>query len=669
MRGCPTCPDCQKVISRWKPEEPHRPVLEEAPVFHPTEEEFKETLHYVASIRQKAEHIGMCRIVPPPSWKPPGLTTEKNVCKALKFETHIQLVNELQDQFLKTKMDVVQEEMKCKRQKIQSSYEYRFPGAIKIQSNAEGGISKSGPILTLDDFEKYGNDFKRQYFSGKVKAASSNSNANMYKEGWVPTVEDVEGEYWRIVEHPSEEIEVLHGSNEVGVSTTGFPVNHISAETSKSHEYLESGWNLNNIYKLRGSLLWHENDRTSASLRPKISAGMCLSSVCWKVEDHHLYSLCYMHLGGPKVWYVVPGRFCYKFDKVVKKHLAQCSQHPEFLYRNVPQLSPSTLIAEGIPVYRCVQNPGEFLLIFPAAYNSHFNCGFGCSEAVSFAPFDWLPYGQNVIDIYSEQRRRTSISYDKILLGAAAEAVKAQWQLILLKAKLLDEVPWTTVSGKDGILTKALKARVKHEAIMREYLCNGLRSQKMEDNFDVQTKRECSICLYDLHLSAIGCKCSEDRFVCMLHAKDLCSCSWTARFLLARYEIGELDILVAALEGKLESVYKWGKQKLGLKMTTSNNNLKDANVELSPVKPEALSSVSPRLSTLLRERRKDPWIGQVPASAQRHDDVCDKVDSENCGREDADNYTASKSSNLTSNKEEPKNSDSQRNVVVIDDED
>lgn len=27
-----------KVISQWQPEEPHQPVLEEVPIFHPTEE-------------------------------------------------------------------------------------------------------------------------------------------------------------------------------------------------------------------------------------------------------------------------------------------------------------------------------------------------------------------------------------------------------------------------------------------------------------------------------------------------------------------------------------------------------------------------------------------------------------------------------------------------------
>ncbi|KAF8769060.1 hypothetical protein HU200_006983 [Digitaria exilis] len=43
----------------------------EAPVFHPTEEEFTDPLAYVARIRPLAEAYGICRIVPPSSWSPP----------------------------------------------------------------------------------------------------------------------------------------------------------------------------------------------------------------------------------------------------------------------------------------------------------------------------------------------------------------------------------------------------------------------------------------------------------------------------------------------------------------------------------------------------------------------------------------------------------------------
>lgn len=125
----------------------------------------------------------------------------------------------------------------------------------------------------------------------------------------------------------------------------------------------------------------------------------------------------------------------------------------------VTQLSPSILKSEGVPVYRCVQNAGEFVLTFPRAYHSGFNCGFNCAEAVNVAPVDWLPHGQIAIELYRQQGRKTSISHDKLLLGAAREAVRAHWELNLLKKNNLDNLRWKDLFGRDGILATALKVK------------------------------------------------------------------------------------------------------------------------------------------------------------------------------------------------------------------
>ena len=122
----------------------------------------------------------------------------------------------------------------------------------------------------------------------------------------------------------------------------------------------------------------------------------------------------------------------------------------------VTQLSPSVLKSEGVPVYRAIQNSGEFVLTFPRAYHSGFNCGFNCAEAVNVAPVDWLPHGQCAVELYSEQRRKTSVSHDKLLLGAALEAVRALWEISLLGKNNPENLRWQSVCG-DGTLTSAIK--------------------------------------------------------------------------------------------------------------------------------------------------------------------------------------------------------------------
>lgn len=50
------------------------------------------------------------------------------------------------------------------------------------------------------------------------------------------------------------------------------------------------------------------------------------------VEDHHLYSLNYMHLGDPKIWYGVPGNHASSLEAAMRKHLPDLfEEQPDLL--------------------------------------------------------------------------------------------------------------------------------------------------------------------------------------------------------------------------------------------------------------------------------------------------------------------------------------------------
>lgn len=121
--------------------------------------------------------------------------------------------------------------------------------------------------------------------------------------------------------------------------------------------------------------------------------------------------------------------------------------------------------SESIPVYRCIQYHGELVLVLCGTYYSGLDCGVNCSEEVTLAPIDWLPHGQHAAEIYREQKRKTSISYDK-LLQTARTVVKAQWHGSLLgnNKSASDNEIWRDASGKDAILAKLLNvsASVSH---------------------------------------------------------------------------------------------------------------------------------------------------------------------------------------------------------------
>lgn len=589
IRGCSSCHNCQKVIARSRPELARIPSLDEAPVLHPTEEEFKDTLKYVASILPHVKRYGVCRIVPPSSWQPPCHIEEEDTRYGV--DTHIQRISDLQSLFFKKRLEGAHKKTNNRRQKI-LSMKPNFGQSVEVKEFDccnEHFEFESGPKFKLKSFKNYADHFKRQYFVKEDQITASNFNSDAMQMLSEPSIPDIEGEYWRIIENPNEEIEVLHGnSTETSASQSGFPLKTNPQDVTACPQYVESDWNLNNTPKLQDSLLRFESCKSSSILLPRLSIGMCFSSNLWRTEEHHLYLLSYIHFGAPRIFYGVPGSYRCKFEEVVKKHLPQLSAHPCLLHNLATQFSPSILTSEGIPVYRCVQNPKEFVLILPGAYHAEFDSGFNCSEAVNFAPFDWLPHGQNAVELYHEQDRKTSISHDKLVLEAAAEAIRALGELALRNKNSFDNSKWRAVCRNYGYLTKALKTRVATEVRMRKYLCASLESRKMEDDFCATTKQECITCFYDLYLSAIGCKCSPHKYTCLLHAKQLCgcACAWSEKYLLIRYEIDELNIIVEDLDRKVTAVHNRAKEKLGLPVSdVSKDGSKEVGMETTKHKP------------------------------------------------------------------------------------
>ncbi|KAG5516020.1 hypothetical protein RHGRI_036910 [Rhododendron griersonianum] len=554
-------PRSRKISARWNPDEACRPVIDEALIFYPTLEEFEDTLGYINKIRPKAEAYGICRIVPPPSWIPPCRLKEKSIWEHAKFSTRVQQVDLLQNR----------EPMRKKRGRKRKRGRPSKMGNSRRRPNSEASEStttsdsdekfgfQSGSDFTFEEFQQYASHFKDCYFGVEDVIEDLTINEIKQKKGWEPSVQEIEGEYWRIVEKPTDEVEVYYGADlETGSFGSGFPKASSLLSKEESDQYTVSGWNLNNFPRLPGSALCFERCEISGVLVPWLYVGMCFSSFCWHVEDHHLYSLNYLHWGDPKIWYGVPGSHACELENAMKKHLPDLfKEQPDLLRELVTQLSPSILKDEGVPVYRVVQHSGEFVLTFPRAYHSGFNCGFNCAEAVNVAPIDWLEHGQTAVELYSQQRRKTSVSHDKLLLASAREAIRVLSELSVLKEETPGSLIWKSVCGKDGILTKAVKKRVLMEEERIRLLPTDLQFLKMEGDYDANDERECFSCFYDLHLSAVCCKCSPDRFACLKHANLICSCESASRFVLVRYMMDELKLLLEALEGKLDALKAW----------------------------------------------------------------------------------------------------------------
>uniref|UniRef100_A0A8C9X3V8 Protein Jumonji n=1 Tax=Sander lucioperca TaxID=283035 RepID=A0A8C9X3V8_SANLU len=65
-------------------------ALGEAPVFRPVPREFQDPLVYLDAVREQAEVAGMCRVAPPPDWRP-----ECKLSEEMRFVTQVQRVHML----------------------------------------------------------------------------------------------------------------------------------------------------------------------------------------------------------------------------------------------------------------------------------------------------------------------------------------------------------------------------------------------------------------------------------------------------------------------------------------------------------------------------------------------------------------------------------------------
>ncbi|NXS39894.1 KDM5B demethylase, partial [Balaeniceps rex] len=306
-------------------------------------------------------------------------------------------------------------------------------------------------------------------------------------------------------------------------------------------EYLDSGWNLNNMPVMEQSVLAHITADICGMKLPWLYVGMCFSSFCWHIEDHWSYSINYLHWGEPKTWYGAPGYAAEQLEDVMKKLAPELFEsQPDLLHQLVTIMNPNTLMAHGVPVYRTNQCAGEFVITFPRAYHSGFNQGFNFAEAVNFCTVDWLPLGRQCVEHYRLLHRYCVFSHDEMICKMAS------------KADVLDVVVASTVQKDMAIM-------IEDEKRLREKVdkLGVTDSERVAFELFPDDERQCLKCKTTCFMSAVYCPCKPGLLVCLYHVEDLCSCPTYKYKLGYRYTLEELYPMMNALKMRAESYNEW----------------------------------------------------------------------------------------------------------------
>ena len=369
---------------------------------------------------------------------------------------------------------------------------------------------EEGGIYSLRQFQDKAHRFKDSYFEPKMPFDPVTNGKR------TATEDDVEREFWRLVESPSEEVEVEYGADIHSTTHgSGFP----TIEKNPRDPYATDLWNLNILPLHPESLFRHIKSDISGMTVPWLYVGMCFSTFCWHNEDHYGYSANYQHFGATKTWYGIPGADAERFEEAMKQAVPELFEsQPDLLFQLVTLLPPDRLKKAGVNVYALDQRAGQFVITFPQAYHAGFNHGFNFNEAVNFAPEDWEPYGEAGVERLQEFRKQPCFSHDELLMTAAGRdtTIKtAKWlapALVRLRDREMQQRHDLLKRHKDHI--ESHHCKIEEKVDTSDSCSLGF---KVEDQDVAEIEYQCTYCKAYSYLSSFRCE-TTSKVMCLLHA-------------------------------------------------------------------------------------------------------------------------------------------------------
>ncbi|USW51561.1 Putative ARID DNA-binding domain, Zinc finger, PHD-type, JmjC domain, JmjN domain-containing protein [Septoria linicola] len=364
-----------------------------------------------------------------------------------------------------------------------------------------------GDVYSLSGFQRKANEFKMHHFNTMPRQYSPFNETKHHL-----TEDDVEREFWRLVEDISDTTEVEYGADIHSTTHgSGFP----TIEKHPRDPYSTDPWNLNIMPLDKESLFRHIKSDVSGMTVPWLYVGMIFSTFCWHNEDHYTYSANYQHFGETKTWYGIPGEDSYKFEEAMKKEVPELFEtQPDLLFQLVTLARPEKLRRNGVRVYAIDQHAGEFVITFPRAYHAGFNQGFNFNEAVNFAPHDWEPYGEEGVRRLRDYRKQPCFSHDEMLLTAASRdnSIRTSKWLAPALERMRDEELSSRQHFIGGPNAEA--------GTQQQEPYTGPRYVHEPATIDATTEEEeviCTFCKAYCHLSRYICKKTK-KVLCLLHA-------------------------------------------------------------------------------------------------------------------------------------------------------
>ncbi|KAL2825965.1 PLU-1-like protein-domain-containing protein [Aspergillus cavernicola] len=429
-----------------------------------------------------------------------------------------------------------------------------------LVGTGEFGFEEGG-VYSLKQFQEKANNFKKNYFASKMPFDPVLNTHRRESE------DDVEREFWRLVESLTETVEVEYGAD---IHSTTHGSGFATVERNPLDLYSKDPWNLNNLPFYGESLFRHIKSDISGMTVPWVYVGMCFSTFCWHNEDHYAYSANYQHFGATKTWYGIPGADAEAFEDAMRQAVPELFEgQPDLLFQLVTLMPPDQLRKAGVNVYALDQRAGQFVITFPQAYHAGFNHGFNFNEAVNFAPVDWEPFGATGVERLQAFRRHPCFSHDELLLTAAARDTSISTSKWLAPA--LQRTCTRELGERASFIARHRDAAPHNCALLSE---DTAATGDCQLKFVVEEKDlpeddyQCQYCKSYIFLTQFKCH-KSGKTLCLIHldAQDCCGEPLSQKLLgpghTLRYRVSDaaLKDLVLKVQERSRIPEAWG-QKL-----------------------------------------------------------------------------------------------------------
>ena len=501
----------------------------EAPTFRPSEDEFKDPLKYIQKIRGYAEQFGMCRIIPPSSFKP-----ECNVDDDMRFTAYNQYINRMMSRSGQNSKETAAikkylETQNCdtRNHPLVGGLEVDLP-ALYHAVQSFGGLSE---VIQKKKWTKIA-DYMRVARGTNINAAANKLDdvyvkwllpydtlSNVEREELIRLIEEewaekaeksrvkeetgsdvednddeeedededqeavvkgkstsltqfyrvaknlmssifrsedpphhiVEDEYWKIVSDKDVHLQVCQGSIDTGNEGYGFPI--------RNSQFSSHPWNLKQLTNNPRSVL-RAMGKVMGVTQPTLHVGMLFTTGCWYRDPHGLPWVEFLHTGAPKIWYGIPDDHSLAFYTAMKQLVPSfCKNRKIWLPSDTTMVSPSYLVKHGVSVCRAVQQPGQFVVVFPRSYTSSICTGYNVSESVYYAPNQWLADVDSMFQvnmslykifltfIYLQDIRDSQepmmFPIEKILFALASDSKATKYVLENIKSKVTFSIQYS----------------------------------------------------------------------------------------------------------------------------------------------------------------------------------------------------------------------------------